>query len=99
MTSSWSLFVRLASFVSSRSLGLLGLLALLRDDELRVVGALRGSVIHLLFVILLGLLLVTLRFGNVLLHVADHVVDHGDDARAGLALLVLAKRLGRWPWL
>merc|ERR1719263_2265728 len=80
--------------------GLLGLLSLLRDDELGVVGALRGGVSHLLLVVLLGLLLVTLHLRNVILHVADHVIDHGEDAGAGLALLVLATRhLGRRPWL
>merc|ERR1719345_725690 len=70
--------------------GLLRLLALLRDHELRVVRALRGRVVHGLLVVLLGLLLVTLRIGHIVLHFLDHLVNHVDDARTLLALLVLA---------
>merc|ERR1719335_1815906 len=98
MTSSWPLFVRLASLVSELR-GLLRLLALLRDEELGVVRTLRRRVVHLLLVVLLGLLLVALRLGQVLLDVADHVVHHPDDAGARLALLVLTKGLWRRPWL
>merc|ERR1719231_1086554 len=85
----------LGSFGVFEDRALLGFLALLRDNELGIVGALRGSIIHLLLVILLGLLLVALRLGKILLHVADHVVDHCDDAGTGLALLVFPERLGR----
>merc|ERR1719313_775641 len=78
---------------------LLGLFALLRNHELRVISALGGRIIHRLLIILLSFLLVALRLSHLVFHILDHLVDHVDDARTGFALLVLAEGLRGSAWI